>query len=83
MTLKEKLQQNHKILTAIKKRLQRGYVTRISEKLGYSRQNLYKHLNPENIANANLEEITKINETITILIEEDKAAAAKIIETSK
>ena len=83
MTLKEKQIQNHKILTAIKKRLQRGYKSRIAEKLGYTRQNLYKHLNPENSASSNLEELMRINQAISELIEEDKLTATKIIETLK
>lgn len=81
MTLKEKQIQNNKILLAIKKRLQRGYKSRIAQKLCYTRQNLYKHLNPENSAFSNLEELTRINKAISELIEEDKQTASKIIQT--
>jgi len=63
--------------------MSRGYMSRLSARLGYSRQNLYKHLNLENAEKANLAELIRINEELEKLIAEDKSAASKIIETLK
>lgn len=83
MSLKENKQQNHKVISAIRGRIQRGYVTRLATRLGYSRQNLYKHLSLENAEKANLTELTRINVELEKLIAEDNSAASKIIETLK
>ena len=57
----------------------RGFSSRISTRLGYTRQNLYRKLNPADPATINLTEIKRINDTITVLIEEDRMALKSII----
>lgn len=83
MTINEKYQQTVKVITAIRRKMSRGYMSRLSSRLGYSRQNLYKHLSLEKAENANLAELTRINEELEKLIAEDNNAASKIIETLK
>lgn len=81
MSLTVKQQQNLKVILAIRARLSRGYVSRLATRMGYSRQNLHKHLNPANANTANLTELARISEELEKMIEEEKTAASKIIES--
>lgn len=73
---KEKPHENLVAIRKVKSDLAEVHVTDVAAKLGWSRQNIYYHLNEDEHLTANLDSIAKISGAIA-LVKIDNAAKTK------
>jgi len=69
---------NSLTIRGIKKKMQQVNVTELADRLGYSRANIYKHLDEKEPEKANVDQLKKIMDEIECMITEEHEKALEL-----